>query len=108
MNNEFEVALWVAQHPRILNLAKEIQSAKSTPINEKSQEFSSYSSSSNIAMLPLEIVDDQVIYENVTLHKDSYFINNIFKFSTKSFNFKMSVKHFSFVLGTIRRSCMKN
>jgi len=77
MNNEFEVALWVAQHPRILNLAKEIQSAKSTPINEKSQEFSSYSSSSNTAMPPPEIVDDQVIYENVILHEDSYFINNI-------------------------------
>src|SRR2546430_1368622 len=107
MNNEFEVALWVAQHPRILNLAKEIQSAKLTPINEKSQEFSSYSSSSNTAMPPPEIVlDDQVIYENVILHEDSYFINNIFKFSTKSFNFKMSVKHFSFVPGTIRRSCM--
>ena len=76
MNNEFEVALWVAQHPRILNLAKEIQSAKSTLINEKSQEISSYSSSSNTAM-PLEIVDDQVIYKNVILHEDSYFINNI-------------------------------
>lgn len=46
MNNEFEIALWVAQHPRILNLAKEIQNAKSTPItttltNETSQVFSS-------------------------------------------------------------------
>ena len=107
MNNEYEVELWVEQHPKILNLAKEIQSAKSTLINEKSQEFSSYSSSSNTAMPP-EIVDDQVIYENMTLHEDSYFINNIFKFSTKSFNFKMSIKHFSFVPGTIRRSCMKN
>ena len=36
MSNEFEVAMWVAQHPRILNLAKEIQNAKSTPITTTS------------------------------------------------------------------------
>jgi hypothetical protein len=40
MNNEFEVALWVAQHPRILNLALGIHNAKSTPttpVNETPQ-----------------------------------------------------------------------
>jgi hypothetical protein len=61
MNNEFEVALWVAQHPRILNLAKEIQSAKSTPINEDSHVLSSYPSNST-TVIPQEI-DEQVFYE---------------------------------------------
>lgn len=58
MSNEFEVALWVAQHPRILNLAKEIQNAKLTSINERSQVLStpSYPTSSTT---PLEV--DQVL-----------------------------------------------
>ena len=63
MNNEFEVALWVAQHPRILNLAKEIQDAKSTPIttNEEFQILTTtlHPTISNSTMSP-EI--DQVIY----------------------------------------------
>lgn len=75
MDNEFEVALWVSQHPRILNLAKEIQSAKSTPINEESHESHvnlSYSSNSSTVVLPE--LDDQVIYEKCELHKDFYLL----------------------------------
>jgi hypothetical protein len=59
MSNEFEVALWVAQHPRILNLAKEIQNAKSTSINERSQVLSSASSYPTSSTTSLEI--DQVL-----------------------------------------------
>lgn len=40
MTNEFEVALWVAQHPRILKLALEIQNAKSTSVTEESPQRS--------------------------------------------------------------------
>jgi hypothetical protein len=35
MNSEFEVAVWLANHPRILNLALEIKNAKSMPITNK-------------------------------------------------------------------------
>jgi len=39
MSNEFETAVWLANHSRILNLALEIKNAKSIPITneEKSQ-----------------------------------------------------------------------
>ena len=39
MNSEFEVAVWLANHPRILNLALDIKNAKSMPITneERSQ-----------------------------------------------------------------------
>lgn len=60
MSNEFEVAVWIAQHPRILNLAIEIQNAKSTLVNKEGsqvQEVQASTSYSNIT--PLEI--DQVI-----------------------------------------------
>ena len=35
MNNEFEVAMWLANHPRILNLALNIKNAKSIPITNE-------------------------------------------------------------------------
>ncbi|RGB30558.1 hypothetical protein C1646_765220 [Rhizophagus diaphanus] len=37
MSNEFEVALWVAKHSRILNLALEIQKSKSTQITSANE-----------------------------------------------------------------------
>ena len=41
MNNEFEVAVWLANHPRILNLALNIKNAKSIPIiNEENPQGS--------------------------------------------------------------------
>ena len=56
MSNEFEVALWVAQHPRILNLAKEIQNAKLTSVISTNQVLSAPISSDTT---PPEV--DQVI-----------------------------------------------
>ena len=39
MSNEFEVALWVAQHQRILNLAIDIRNAKLTNIPANKDKF---------------------------------------------------------------------
>jgi hypothetical protein len=35
MNNEFDVATWLANHPRILNLALDIKNAKSIQITNE-------------------------------------------------------------------------
>ena len=41
MNSEFEVAVWLANHPRIINLALDIKNAKSMSItNEESSQGS--------------------------------------------------------------------
>ena len=39
MSDEFEVALWVSQHQRILNLAIDIRDAKSITIPANEDEF---------------------------------------------------------------------
>jgi hypothetical protein len=60
MDNEFEAAVWVADRPRILNLALEIKKAKTMPVNsanESSQilDIPSYSISTTLTEI------DQVI-----------------------------------------------
>ena len=35
MNSKFKVAMWLASHPRILNLALNIKNAKSIPITDE-------------------------------------------------------------------------
>lgn len=75
MSNEFEVALWVAKHSRILNLALEIQKAKSTPItteNKSSQILNAPSNPTSTTTILQEI--DQVIQgiTNVILHENLY------------------------------------
>lgn len=52
MNSELEVAVWLAKHPRILNLALDIKNAKSIPItneeNPRSQSLQGQSSRAEI------------------------------------------------------------
>jgi len=108
MNNEFEIALWVAQHLRILNLAKEIQNAKSTPITstkESSQVLSALLYPTSIITSP-EI--DQVIYCILNVILTYLLLINTFKFSIKNSSYKTSARRFFSELETILKNYMKN
>jgi hypothetical protein len=43
MNSEFEVAVWLVEHPRIINLALDIKNAKSTSVTNEENPRSSQS-----------------------------------------------------------------